>query len=98
MPNAPLESGDHSPRPLDAPALSETEAAASLAMVERRFETVMQLIGDAEVADAVRTTSSDLERALLRYARVRQARAMPAAAADVHRVFDAIEAERGASL
>lgn len=94
MPQAPHSPGDGFPPTAGEPSPAEKEAADSLAVLDGRCETVLQLIGDEEVANSVRTACGDLQRALLRYARERLARAVPAAVHEVHRAFEAIEAER----
>lgn len=94
MPQTPKERGDRSSRPSEELSPAEAEAAQSLAMIGSRCETVLQLIGDAEVADSVRTTCGDLERALIAYIRERLVRAAPACVPEIVRVCDAVTAER----
>ncbi len=94
MPQPPKERGDRSSRPSEELSPAEAEAAQRLSIADGRCETVLMLIADAEVAEAIRATCRDIEKALLAYTRERLARSVPACAPEIVRVCDAISAER----
>lgn len=96
MSQQPSDLDDRSLRPPEVPSPAEAEAEASkqLSFADGRCETVLLLIADAEVAEAIRATCRDIEKALLAYTHARLARAIPTAAPELARVFDAIGTER----
>lgn len=94
MSHPPMDSYDRPWRPGGELSKPEADAILALNMAESRYQTVLSLIDDTVVIEAVQNTCAARESAFRRYLREHLARLLPASAPDIHRTFDRIDAER----
>lgn len=89
----PMDAHDRPGHPGTQVSQEEADAARDLAMAERRWDTVLQLIDDEVVVDAIKNTSVAREVALRGYLREHLVRLIPGCAGDIRRAFERLEAE-----